>query len=89
MNFDVQTTEEWLLAAFISATVGWVTEPVKGAVLAAVLVIISKEKKKSFKQAGRMTADGITIRWRDCHSANALFPSLLVHVLQVDWGAAE
>ena len=32
---------------------------------------------------------GVASHWRDCHFADALSPSLLIHLLKAEWGAAE
>eukprot|EP01052_Picozoa_sp_SAG31_P007672 SAG31_NODE_369_length_16731_cov_36.453283_9_plen_286_part_00 len=56
VNFDDQTTTEWLIAAVVSALVGWITEPLKGVAIAAstVLALDSCRKKRTLQDAVRL-----------------------------------
>ena len=49
---------------------------------------------RSFEEPGRQLETDRSlcvppIHWRDCHFVDALSPSLLIHLLKVDGGAAE
>ena len=50
---------------------------------------ISRRDTESGCYSGRSLSPGDASHWRDCHFADALYPSLLKHLLKVEGGAAE